>query len=237
MAAAKAGCLHGFPGLTAEVIGKYIKIEEATEAGHMRANPKGKQSTTKKSACGRPPTKQEQETEERAQAMDDAMMIPQQQPENRRTKIVYMTTKLAEDWMASDQTGRFPRVSRRGNEYIAVFYIFDANFIKGVPIKSRSKEDLLEAYKHIYKYCEERGFKPRLQRMDNETSELVEEFIKEQKAEVQYAAPESHCPPAEKAVQTFKSYFKSVIFSLPKEFPMGLWCRLLEQTNLGVNIV
>ena len=73
--------------------------------------------------------------------------------------------------------------------------------------------------------------------MDNETSELVEDFIKEQNAEVQHAAPESHCAPAEKAVQTYKSCFKSVIASVPKEFPMGLWCRLLEQTDLGVNIV
>ena len=168
--------------------------------------------------------------------MNDAMMIPQQQPDNKKIKLVYMTVKLAEDWMASDQTGRFPRVSSRGKEYIAVFYIYDPNFIKGVPIKSRSKENMLESYKHIYKYCEERGFKPILHRMDNETSELVEDFIKEQNAEVQYAAPESHCAPAEKAVQTYKSCFKSVIALLPKEFPMGLWCRLLKQTDLGVNL-
>lgn len=171
MAAAKAGYLHGFPGLTAEAIGKYVKIEEATEAGHMRATPKGKQSTTKKSTRGRPRTKKrDQEIQERVEAMNDAMMIPQQQPDNKKIKLVYMTVKLAEGWIASDQTGRFPRVSSRGNEYIAVFYVYDPNFIKGVPIKSRNKENMLDSYKHIYKYCEERGFKPILHRMDNETS-------------------------------------------------------------------
>ena len=35
IAAAKAGYLKGFPGLTADAISKYIKIEHATEAGHM----------------------------------------------------------------------------------------------------------------------------------------------------------------------------------------------------------
>ena len=71
----------------------------------MRTTPGGKQSTTKKSARGRPPTKQEEETEDRIAAMNDAMMIPQKEPENRKTRLVYMTTKLAEDWIASDQTG------------------------------------------------------------------------------------------------------------------------------------
>ena len=43
--------------------------------------------------------------------------------------------------------------------------------------------------------------------------------------------------PAERAVETYKACFKSVIYTLPKEFPMGLWCRLLLQIELGVNIV
>ena len=73
--------------------------------------------------------------------------------------------------------------------------------------------------------------------MDNETSVSVEEFIAEQNARVQYSAPGRHCPPAEKSVQTWKACFKSVIATVPKKFPLGLWCRLVEQTNLAVNIV
>ena len=62
-----------------------------------------------------------------------------------------MTTHLADGWVASDQTGAFPRVSNRGNKYICVFYIFDANFIKGIPIKSRHRSELLKAYTQVYK--------------------------------------------------------------------------------------
>ena len=86
----------------------YIKIEEETDAGHMRATPKGLRSTTKASERGRPKTIQEENTRERREAMEDATTIPEQEPENVKTKLVYMTTKLAEEWMASDQTGRFP---------------------------------------------------------------------------------------------------------------------------------
>ena len=47
-----------------------------------------------------------------------------------------MTVKLADSFIASNQTGAYPRTSSRGNKYIYVFYIFDPNYIKGKPIKA-----------------------------------------------------------------------------------------------------
>ena len=67
-----------------------------------------------------------------------------------------------------------------------------------------------------------------LQKVDNETSKDVEDFIESQNADVQYSAPGSHCPSAEKAVQTYKACFKSTVASLPDNFPIGYWCRLCE---------
>ena len=86
IAAAKAGYLHGFPGLTAEAIARYIRVEENTETGHMRAKARGSGSTTTKSARGRPKLNRNEEEEERFQAMRDATMVPQQEPENTATK-------------------------------------------------------------------------------------------------------------------------------------------------------
>ena len=131
-----------------------------------------------------------------------------------------MTVKLTDEWIASDQTGAFPRASSRGNRYIVIFYIFDANYIKGVAIKSRSSQDLLGAYEIVYKFCEKRGFKPTLHRMDNETSSEIEEFIAEQNVNIQYSDPDRHCMPAERAVATYKSCLKSVIYTVSNEFPM-----------------
>ena len=62
-----------------------------------------------------------------------------------------MTLKLADRWIASDQTGALPRVSTRGNKYMCVFYIYDATYIKGIAIKSRHRIDLLSAYQKVYK--------------------------------------------------------------------------------------
>ena len=109
--------------------------------------------------------------------MEDAIAIPKQEPKNEKTHVVYMTTAKAEGLIASDQTGMFPRTSNRGNKYICIFYVYDSNFIKGVPIKSRKKDELLKAYKEIYAYCEQRGYKPQLHKLDNETSKMLRHLL------------------------------------------------------------
>ena len=176
-------------------------------------------------------------TLEQQEASVEAMVKPEQEPGNKKTHLVFMTAKLADDFIASGQTGAYPRTSTRGCKYICVFYIFDANCIKGIQVNSRHSSELSRAYQTIYKWCARRGFKPSLHRMDNETSQQVEDFIADQKTDLQCAAPGRHCAPAEKAVQTYKACFKSTTASLPPEFPIAYWCRLIPQIDLSVNIV
>ena len=61
---------------------------------------------------------------ERSAAIDDAISIPIQEPGNAKTNLVYMTVQKAEGFIASDQTGKFPRISNKGNQYIYVFNIY-----------------------------------------------------------------------------------------------------------------
>ncbi len=49
----------------------------------------------------------------------------------------------------SNQLGRFPITSNRGNKYVVIFYIYDANFVKSIPIKSWLKEELLRVYRLV----------------------------------------------------------------------------------------
>ena len=222
IAAANEGYLRGFPGLTATAIRKYIGIEVATELGHMKQIQQGTRSTTTKSRRGRPTNKaREQEILEAAR---DAEATPVQEPNNEKTHIVFMPTIAQEGMIASDQTGAFPQISNRGNRYTCVFYVYDSNHIRGVPIKSRKKEELIRAYKEVYKYCEERGYKPKLHKLDNETSKDVESFIRSEQAKYQYTPPDMHrTNPAERAIQTWKSTMKSTLASLPPTFPLAYW--------------
>ena len=59
----------------------------------MRAMPKETRLTTKKSTRGRPKLTKNENTEEKHEAMEDATIVPQQEPENTATKKVFMTVK------------------------------------------------------------------------------------------------------------------------------------------------
>ena len=150
----------------------------------MKQKHQGTQSTTNMSRRGRP--SQHTQQSDTAAAIADAISLPTQEKDNNRTQLVFMSVKRVEGYVASDQTGKFPRMSNKGMQYICVFYIYDPNYIKGIALKSRTKEELLRAYQEVYSFCKNRGFKPRLHKMDNETSKDVEYFIASQNTQQQY---------------------------------------------------
>ena len=113
-----------------------------------------------------------------------SMYQPKRQ--KKKTNMVFMSVQRSEGFIASDQTGKFPRMSNRSMQYICVFYIHNTNYIKGIPAKSRKKEELLRSYKEVYAYFESRGFRPQLHKMDNKTSRYVEDFIASQQIGQQY---------------------------------------------------
>ena len=138
----------------------------------------------------------------------------------------------------TDQTGRFPITSNRGNAYLVIFYVYDANFIASVPIKNRTKEELLCAYQVTYNYLTARGFKPRLHKMDNETSHDVKTFVASQNTNLQYTPPDMHrTNSAERAIRTWNYHFSAGLASLPTSFPIANWCRLTNQCDYTINML
>ena len=135
IAAANAGYLKGCIGLTTSAISKFIAIKDATEMGHMKQLQQGVRSTSTKSRRGRPAALTQQST--RDAATMDAIPTPPQEPGNSKTRLFFMAVEAPEGFIASNQTGKFPKTSKEGMKYICVFYIFDPNFIKGIPLKSR----------------------------------------------------------------------------------------------------
>ena len=163
--------------------------------GHMKQNTSEVRSTTTKKKQGG--TNKTLHILERDAASLNAMEVLPQEPQNRTSLHVFMTVKPADSFIASNQTGAFPRVSNRGNKYICVLYVYGPTFIKDTAIKSRHRSELLGACKKVYAWRKSRGFKPKLHRMDNETSSKIEEFIKTQNTDLKYSAPGRHCDPTE----------------------------------------
>jgi hypothetical protein len=55
-------------------------------------------------------------------------------------------------------------------------YIYDCNYIKVVPMKSRSASEWVNAYGSIHQELRVKGFKPKLQTLDNEASTALNKF-------------------------------------------------------------
>eukprot|EP00804_Cyclotella_cryptica_P000189 CCRYP_016178-RA/>CCRYP_016178-RA protein AED:0.45 eAED:0.45 QI:0/-1/0/1/-1/1/1/0/133 len=133
--------------------------------------------------------------------------------------MVYMSTVEVDGQLFTNQTGRFPVTSNRGNNYIVIFYAVDPNFIKSYPIKSRHCSELLKAYTDIYQLLRARGHRPQLHRLDNKTSEDVENFITENNTTFQYTPPDMHRTNiAKRAIGTWKNHFVAIRAGTPSTY-------------------
>jgi hypothetical protein len=187
-----AGYFRGWPGLTSKRVRRFIKVVEETEMGHMDQRRTGIRST--RATTNEP----------------DSMDPVPQTPMNDRCHHVYMSITEMNGKVNSDQTGRFPITSNRGNCYVVIFYAADGNYIKSYPIKSRHRSQLLKAYEEVYSFLRIRGYRPQLHKLDNETSRDVEDFIAEQQAAVQYTPADMHRTNiAERACRTWKNHFSA----------------------------
>ena len=226
------GYFRGWQGLTSQRVRRHISGTPESAMGHLDQVRQGTRSTQP-----RTPTSATIPTMPGLH-IDDHMADAPQTPLNVRTNHVFMQVHAIDGVISSDQTGRFPITSNRGNAYVVVFYIYDANYIRSIPIKSRSKEELNRAYHEVYEWLGMRGFKPLLHKMDNETSQEVEKFIQGQQTRIQYTPPDMHrTNPAERAIRTWKNHFLAGIAGLPKSFPIANWCRLTKQCDTTLNML
>ena len=104
-------------------------------------------------------------------------------------------------------------------------------------MKNRSDESFVAAYKEIYKYVGDRGCKPTLNVTHNECSKVVQNYINSQGVAWQLVEPDIHrVNAAERAIKIFKNNFISGLCSVNKLFPLQLWCYLLVQAELKLNL-
>ena len=57
---------------------------------------------------------------------------------------VHNTTKI----IHTNQTGRFPAISSKGNQYIMILVEVDGNFIDAEPMKNQSEGSMIKHIKH-----------------------------------------------------------------------------------------
>jgi hypothetical protein len=147
-----------WPGLTEESIKKHFKLTPATAMVHMNQRRQNISSTSK------------------TQATD---MISTDTDLGTNTHLVYAVL-VDQGQLYTDLTGKLPVRSSKGNSYLMVCYVYDCNYVKVVPMKSRSASEWVNVYDHIHQELTSKGLKPKLQTLDNETSAALNLFLNRQ---------------------------------------------------------
>jgi hypothetical protein len=152
------------------------------------------------------------------------------------TQYVYAAT-IDAGQIYTDQTGRFPVVSSKGNKYIMILYDYDSNAILAQPIKDRTDPELLRAFQVMEQELVARGLKPKLMKVENEASKLLKTYLHQQNITLKLVPPYRYRQnAAERAIRSFKDHFIAGLCSNYKSCPMHLWDRLLPQAVITLNM-
>jgi len=120
--AIKAGNYVTWPGLTTTAVRKHFPDSDETQQGHMKKQRQGVRST--KEIIGG--TQSETLT-------------------SKKMHDVYIKVHNVTETMYTDQTGRFPATSTRGNQYIMVLVEVDGNYIDAEPMKNKTEGSMIKA--------------------------------------------------------------------------------------------
>ena len=156
----------------------------------------------------------------------------------QRTHYMYAAIHDAKGQIFTDQPGRFLVASSAGNSYMLVLYDYDSNHIHAEPMPSRTAKSIVDAYTRAHTVLVKAGLRPRLQRLDNEASAMLKQFMADQDIDFQLAPPHLHRRnAAERAIRTFKNHFIAGLCSTDPAMPLHLWCRLVRQACITLNLL
>ena len=142
-----------WPGINDINFNKFITNTLPTAKGHLDQERANLQST-----------KPQRDVDSEDYFPDDG--IAKKTYENA-TLIYAMNKKLT---TYSDQTGRFPHRSSRGNEYVMIMYDYDANTILCAPLKNRQEKSITEAWTGLHERLTKHGHQTKNFILDNECS-------------------------------------------------------------------
>jgi hypothetical protein len=175
-----------WPGLTEDAINKHLKLTPATVMGHMNQRRQNIRSTS------RAPAEKQQ---------------PPDKDLGTKTRLVYAVI-VDQGQLYTDLTGKFPVRSSKANSYVMVCYIYDCNYVKVIPMKSSSASEWVKAYDSVHQELTIKGFKPKLQTLDNEASAALKNYFTVNVIAYQLVPPHCHRRNAAKrAIRTFKEHF------------------------------
>ena len=189
MKAVAAGNYIGWPMLTVRNVNKYYPETNETAMGHLNQTRKNVRST-------------------RPLEMTNTTTL-----QGKKMRDVYISVYHTRETMFTDQTGKFPTRSQRGNKYVMVMVEIDINAILVEPMLSRKDAEMIRAYDALLTRLRRAGIVPIKHVLDNEVSDNMKTHIKDTcKMQVELVPPGCHRRnAAEVAIRNFKAHFLSVL--------------------------
>jgi hypothetical protein len=172
--AVKNGHLKTWPDPTEKAINKHLKLTPATTMGHTNQRRQNIRSTSKTPLTTN---------------IDD--ITTTNTHSCTKTHLVYAIL-VDQGQLYTDLTGEIPVRSSKGNSYVMVCYVYEFNYVKVVPMKSRSASEWVKSYDHIHQELTAKGFKPKIQTLDNEASTALKDFFTTNDMEYQLVPPHCH---------------------------------------------
>eukprot|EP00804_Cyclotella_cryptica_P017724 CCRYP_001164-RA/>CCRYP_001164-RA protein AED:0.37 eAED:0.27 QI:0/0/0/1/0.33/0.25/4/0/1265 len=219
LAAIKAGNYASWPGLTHANASKYCPSCVETIKGHL--------TQVRQGIC---PTKSKPPT-------NTAPSFPSPTPPAATKELHLWDEPISK--LFTDDMGRFPVRSRSSNQYLMLAYHCDTNAILVKSFQSRHDRHRIPAYNRLMRRLTARAHTVDHQVLDNEASAEYRRVITDDwNCSYQLVPPNVHrCNIAERAIQTFKAHFLSILAGLPSAFPNYLWDTLIPQTELTLNLL
>jgi hypothetical protein len=123
-----------------------------------------------------------------------------------------------------DLMGLFPFKSYNGSVCFFILYHYELNSILATLISGLKDISIFNAYKKEFEMLVSKGFKPRLNIMDNQATKHIEAFLTKNNCKLQLVESHNHCVNvAEHAIQTFKDAFIALLATTDSNFPLQLW--------------
>jgi hypothetical protein len=114
----------------------------------------------------------------------------------------------------------------------------NANYIFCEPMKNKKEGEMIATYQKIVNRMQMASLGLKHHRLDNKASATFKDCIKANRMTHELVPPGNHrCNLAERAIQTFKHHFISILCGVDDQFPLSLWCHLLSPGELTINLL
>ncbi len=142
---------------------------------------------------------------------------------NKITGVVY-----------DDCTGKFPFMSLDESVCFFVKYHYETNTILATPIPGLDSNSIFGSCTNLFEYLESKGYKPKLNVMDNQATNAIKSYLTPQQVRLQLVKLHNHqVNTTEHAIQTFKNRFIGALSTININFPIQLWDKLPSRFRIS----